>query len=289
MKHIQFATAASQSFTLVTQPLIGAWPRWLLMWLLAAAIYFGFKLLTWHAASRENVSVWRQWAYLFAWPGMNAARFFDSNNRDVNRPAAREWLAATFNLVLGGLIFWNAKLFISNSMPVLLGWAGMVGTILMLHFGSFHLLSCYWRSVGIDAPPLMNKPTHSTSLAEFWGRRWNVAFRDLTYQFLFRPLRFRLGPVAALALGFAVSGIVHDLVISVPSGGGYGGPTCFFLIQVAALLFERTPTARMIGFGSGWRGWLFTALVLIAPVRLLFHDAFVTRVVVPFMAAFGAA
>jgi hypothetical protein len=34
---------------------------------------------------------------------------------------------------------------------------------------------------------------------------------------------------------------------------------------------------------------MFTAIVLLVPARLLFHDPFVKEVVVPFMRALGAA
>ncbi len=266
------------------------WPRWLFMWLLAASIYLACKVLTWSLAATYGAPSWWQWAYLLAWPGMNADRFLDGDRSDqIEPPSSREWANAAFNLAVGCVLFWSARFWLPQSSPILLGWAGMVGTVLMLHFGLFHFLSCCWRCIGIDAPPLMNRPLRSTSVAEFWGRRWNMAFRDLTYQFLFRPLRSRLGATAALVVGFIISGIAHDLVISVPAGGGYGGPTAFFIIQAAAILAERSPLARSFGLGQDWRGWLFTALALLLPVRLLFHDPFVTKIAVPFMKALGAA
>ena len=81
-----------------------------------------------------------------------------------------------------------------GSLPYVAGWVGMVGIVLTLHFGLFHLLSCAWRSAGVEARPLMNDPLASQSVSEFWGRRWNTAFRDLAHRFLFRPLSARLGP-----------------------------------------------------------------------------------------------
>lgn len=164
----------------------------------------------------------------------------------------------------------------------------MIGSVLFLHFGVFHLLSCAWRTAGISAPRLMDRPFASTSVSEFWGRRWNVAFRDLTHRFLFRPLASRIGAGRALAVSFLFSAVIHDLVISVPAGGGYGGPSAFFLLQGAAVFVERSRLGRNIGLGHGWRGWLFTVCVLALPVPLLFHPPFVDNVVVPFMAALGA-
>jgi hypothetical protein len=261
------------------------WPRWLLMWLVAAAIYFACKILTWRTASARHVPFWRQLAYLLAWPGMNAQRFFAARSEP---PSLREWFAGALNLITGCVIFCTAQHWLPTSSPILLGWASMIGAILILHFGSFQLLSCGWRSNGIDAPPLMNRPIRSASIAEFWGRRWNTAFRDLTHHFLFRPLRTRIGATGALVAGFIISGIIHDMVISLPAGGGYGRPTAFFAIQAAAILAEHSSLGRTLGLGRGWRGWLFTALVLLLPVRLLFHDPFVINIAVPFMKALGA-
>jgi len=36
-------------------------------------------------------------------------------------------------------------------------------------------------------------------LAEFWGRRWNLAFHDFVRRFVHRPIAVRFGPVAATA------------------------------------------------------------------------------------------
>jgi Membrane bound O-acyl transferase family len=247
------------------------WPRWAYMWLIALVIFFACKLLSWRAAATKGVAGWRVCAYLLAWPGMNADRFFAvATSPALKFPTRREWFTATINLIAGAVIFWSAQHWISPSQPVLLGWFGMVGIILMLHFGSFHLLSCAWRSFGVDAPPLMNRPTRSTSVADFWGRRWNMAFRDLTHQFLFRPLVRRTSPIVALCLGFFVSGLIHDVVISVPAEGGYGGPTAFFCIQAGAILFERSSIGAAIGLGRGWRGWLFTAGALLCPFGYYF-------------------
>jgi hypothetical protein len=266
-----------------------AWPRWVFMWLLSIAVYFACKVLTWSAIDTAGVPAWRQWAYLFTWPGMDARRFFDATPQSrPSLPSAREWLAAVCKTILGGIIFWGAQYIVPPSSPIILGWAGMTGTAFVLHFGLFHVLSCFWRGLGVDAHPLMNSPPRSTSVSEFWGNRWNTAFRDLTHTFLFRPLARRLGLQRALAVSFVFSGLVHDLVISIPAGGGYGGPTAFFIVQAIAILFEKSPVGRRLGLGRGLRGWIFTALALLGPVRLLFHDPFITRIVVPFMKALGA-
>ncbi len=260
------------------------------MWALAFAIYAGCKWLTWRRTPANTAPFWRHAGYLVAWPGLDAKAFLQLEPLPANeRPGSQEWRAAGAKLLLGAELFWGAGRLLPAHQEILLGWLGMIGLILMLHFGSFHLLSCAWRTAGVDARPLMRSPLAAVSLSEFWGKRWNTAFRDLTHRFLFRPLAGWLGPRRAIAAGFVFSGLLHELVISVPARGGYGGPTLFFALQAAGLLIERTGPGRALGLGRGVRGWLFTMLALVLPAGALFHPPFVQRVIVPFMSALGAA
>jgi membrane bound O-acyltransferase family protein len=249
------------------------WPRWVVMWLLAAAIYAGCKWITWRRTPVQDAPWWKHAGYLFAWPGLDAAAFLGSGR--AAQPSVKEWCLALFRFLVGILLFAVVAGRVPANHELIFGWVGMIGLILMLHFGTFHLLSCAWRSAGVDAQPLMNRPLTSTSLSEFWSRRWNTAFRDFTYRFLFRPLNTWCGPRWAIVLGFVFSGVVHDLVISVPAGGGYGGPTLFFGVQAIGILVERIR----------WRGRLFTMTILIAPAYVLFHPPFVRNIILPFMRA----
>jgi len=265
------------------------WPRWAVMWALAFAIWCGCKWLTWRRTPAPNAPAWQHAAYLLLWPGLDPAAFLSPRpNPSVRVPTPREWLFGVAKLLVGLVVLFGVARLVPAEYPYLTGWAGMVGTIMVLHFGSFHLASCFWRSFGVQARPLMHAPLTSVSLGEFWGRRWNTAFRDLTHRFLFRPLTAKLGARGAVLAGFLFSGIVHDAVISVPAGGGYGGPTIFFVLQALGMLAERGRAGRGMGLGRGWRGWLFSILLLVVPAPLLFHPPFVEGIVVPFMRAIGA-
>ena len=266
-----------------------AWPRWAQMWTLAVAVYVGCKWLTWQRIGVGNVPAWKQSAYLLAWPGMDAASFVDEGRESgVCRCAVSEWLVAALKMLFGAALLFGVARMIPPQHEYLVGWIGMIGFVLILHFGAFHLLSCGWRRLGVEARPLMNKPLASTSLREFWGRRWNTAFRDLTHRFLFRPCASWLGPRWGILAAFMFSGAIHDLVISVPARGGYGGPTLFFAIQGAGMLIERSLFGRRIGLGSHWQGRCFAIVLLVAPAGLLFHRPFVVGIVLPFMQALGA-
>src|SRR6185503_3758525 len=128
----------------------------------------------------------------------------------------------------------------------------------------------------------------SRSLAEFWGRRWNTGFSGPARSLLHAPLAKGIGPVAATACVFLLSGLVHESVISLPAGGGYGLPTAYFLLQGAGLQIERSRVGRRLGLGRGVRGWAFALLMAAGPALLLFHPVFVREVILPFLAAIGA-
>ncbi|MBY0460848.1 MAG: membrane bound O-acyl transferase family-domain-containing protein [Gemmataceae bacterium] len=267
-----------------------AWPPWAVMWTVATAIFVACKFVTWAFTPAPRTSVWRHGAYLVAWPGLDAKAFLDpAPLTPADRPALGEWLFALAKAAFGVAVLWLITPNVPADLDLLRGWVGMVGIIFVLHFGAFHLLSCAWRAAGVNAKPLMNWPLLSQSVSEFWGKRWNTAFRDLTHRFLFRPLSARLGARAGLAAGFLFSGVVHDVVISGPVNAGYGWPTLYFVIQGLGLLAEKSKLGRKLGLGAGWRGRAFAAVVTIGPAYGLFHPPFVRGVVLPFLGALGAA
>jgi Membrane bound O-acyl transferase family len=256
---------------------------------MAVAIYLGCKWLTWQQAAVRDVPSWKHAAYLLAWPGLDARSFL--GERPISnclRCSSIEWLGAVGKLMLGVVLLFAVARIVPPHEPYIVGWIGMIGLVLILHFGLFHLLSCSWRSAGVQARPLMNRPLASTSLSEFWGRRWNTAFRDLTHRFLFRPSASWFGARWGVVVGFLFSGAVHDVVISLPARGGHGGPTAFFAIQGVAMVVECSAFGHRMGLGSGWSGRLFAVAVLVAPLGLLFHRPFVVGVIVPFMRVLGA-
>jgi hypothetical protein len=265
------------------------WPRWVYMWIVGYATFLGCKWLTWRRTLVPNTPLWLHASYLLAWPGLDARAFLRHERLSAaERPCVAKWVFAFAKLVAGCVVVWGIARLVPQDQGLLRGWIGMIGFAMAMHFGVFHILSCAWRAAGIDARPVMNVPLLAQGVSEFWGRRWNTAFRDLTHRFSFRPLTPRLGPRGALVVGFVLSGLIHELVISVPAQAGYGGPTLFFVLQIPALLIERSRVGKALELGHGWRGCLFTALVLVLPAGLLFHRPFVHDVVLPFMQAMGA-
>jgi D-alanyl-lipoteichoic acid acyltransferase DltB (MBOAT superfamily) len=199
-----------------------------------------------------------------------------------------QWLFAISKVLAGAALVWFAALGAFDAAPLVTGWIGMLGIILFLHFGVFELLALAWQTLGINAKPVMRSPLFAASLAEFWSTRWNTAFNVLAHDFVFRPLARKVGATRATLGVFLVSGLVHDLVISLPARAEFGLPTAYFLFQGAAVLAERTATGRRIGLGHGFRGWLYTAVCAGAPAFWLFHPPFVINVILPMLQAIGA-
>jgi hypothetical protein len=218
---------------------------------------------------------------------MDAEAFLDAS-KSVRSPPARTWLWATLETALGGVLLWVVARSIPEGEPLLRGWLGMAGLIFLLHFGTFQIVSLIWQSIGVQATPIMSSPLRSMSLAEFWGKRWNLGFRQLAHELIFRPLHRKVGVDVAGFLVFVLSGLIHDLVISLPARGGYGLPTAYFVLQGAGMTIEHSRFGKRIGLGRGWQGWLFMAVFAAGPVFWLFHRWFVLRVIVPFMQAIHA-
>jgi alginate O-acetyltransferase complex protein AlgI len=261
---------------------------WTFMWALALALYAGCKWLSYRDAEMRGAapSAREALGYLLAWPGMDARTFLDRGGR-VAAPEKAEWMAAACKTAVGLFLLSIAARDVWPLSPLLRGWLGMLGAILALHFGAFALLSLAWRKAGVNAPPLMNRPLASRSLAELWGRRWNTGFHVLVERFVFRKTRSTLGTSGAVLLTFFVSGLIHDSVISVPARGGYGLPTAYFTLQDLAMLFERSSFGQRLGFGRGQRGRLFTFVISLAPVAVLFHPPFVHTIILPMLNAIG--
>jgi alginate O-acetyltransferase complex protein AlgI len=260
---------------------------WIFMWVLAYSIFLAFKWLTWRRVDRSGVQPIRSLAYLFAWPGMDAHGFL--RKTADQRVGTADWVFAALKTLLGATVFWAAATSEWTTAPWACAWIGMWGAILFLHFGVFQLAALGYRSTGIEAASMMRRPLFATSLADFWGNRWNTAFNKLSHDLTFRPLARRFGGEWAAFLVFIVSGLVHDLVISLSAHGGYGLPTFYFAVQGAAVLFERSRLGSAIGLRRGWRGRAYMLAVTAMPAFWLFHPLFINNIIVPMQRAFGGA
>jgi hypothetical protein len=268
--------------------LAAAWrgPAWVLMWLIAFAIYAGCKWLTVWEPLPQGMAVpaTTRLTYLLLWPGMSLEEFAGPPPVNERTSSLPQWFAPAAKTLAGAGLVWFAAPAIPVEAGMLRGWVGMIGLILMLHFGTFHLLALALQAANLNARPNMQAPLRARSLAEFWGNRWNTAFNVLADRYGFRPLTRRVGPRAALAIVFLASGLLHEAVITLPARGGYGLPTAYFALQAAGLFVERVPWIRR----RPWLRRLFTWCVLLVPLGCLFPPVFVRNVILPMLHALGA-
>ena len=119
-------------------------------------------------------------------------------------------------------------------------------------------------------PALHHSPWAPQSVADFWGRRWNLWFSDWFRYVIFSPLRRR--PVLALILVFAISGLMHEWVINIPlfyvTGRAlFGTMMLYFLFQAFGVLLERRLFKKQSRLTM-----LFAYLVVVVPSPLVLNE-----------------
>lgn len=221
-------------------------------------------------------------AYSLFWVGMNPS-VFSKKGTTGTRKAKKMIIFGSTRLLLGVLIIVFAK-WIYHNTSIIPMWAALVTCTLLLlvglsqflHFGLLSLNAGLWRLVGYPAYYLFRKPLTSQSLQEFWGRRWNIAFSEMTSIAIYRPLAKMSSKNIALIAAFFFSGILHELAISLPVNNGYGMPLLYFLIQGVGQLLE-----KRINFSNMFirRSWVMIWLIL--PLPLLFHYHFLNEIIWP--------
>lgn len=123
---------------------------------------------------------------------------------------------------------------------------------------------------GIHLPPMHHDPWRSRGLSVFWGRRWSTWFGDWFRQVCFAPLRRH--PAAGVALAFATSAGLHELLVNVPlwwvlGKNLMGSMLLYFAIQALGLFLER----KFLRPGSpGARCFLW--LVVLVPIPWVLNE-----------------
>lgn len=267
--------------------LVPGWPAWLAMVAISLSLLVIVKttvLIDFRRRLPRPLHVSEILCWYLTWPGLNAREFWATRPANTEHVQPREWIAAIVKTLLGAAcLVWLTPQAITVS-PLFAGWIAMVGIVVVLHFGAFHVLALVWRDLGRQVRPIMHQPLLATSVGDFWSNRWNLAFRDFANQFVMRPVARRWDGVTAMWTCFAFSGLIHELAISVPARAGYGLPMAYFLLQAAGAWFERSSWGQKLGLRSGLKGWLFACLLIGPPAYFLFHPPFVLNVILPIFA-----
>lgn len=235
----------------------------------------------------SELTYFQMMLFFCVWPGMQPANFLE-------RKKGLDWwkdaMWGTFFTILGILWCFGIK-FISDSglSPELAGLLALPAVSMMGHIGAFRLLRGALRLVGYDVEQLFVDPLLATSLSDFWGKRWNVAFSDMNRFVFVAAIRAALmedlklsketASLAGVFTAFIASAGLHEFGITLPVLSGFGGPSLYFVIQGFCVVVEKQTTTWRENHPICTR--LIMWIALAAPFPLLFVVAFRTEIVLP--------
>ena len=245
-------------------------------------LFTSMKVIVAHEYCSDHPTLtFKQWlAFALTWFGMNPGVF---SRRAMNKKSQGIQLIrfGLIRIVIGILLCLTAYFIVhqSSSFPfqtVLMTICLLAGLSFILHFGVLNINSGMWNLLGYGTYALFKDPFRSLSLAEFWGRRWNFAFSEMTSIAVHRPLKKFTNNKIATVVAFGFSGLLHELAISLPVNRGYGLPALYFVIQAIALLLE-----KKIQFKSKIMKHTWVLFWLIVPLPILFHRYFLEGIIWP--------
>lgn len=255
-----------------------------LMLLYITSTFWSMKLVVAanHLKKNEHLNFLQWCVFCYGWFGMNPAPFKAFPAKPF--PDAGAYILKGISRILLGLAILTLVHTVFDSvsfryMEYIAYLFYLISLSLILHFGILNISTGALRFFGINVSALFKAPIKSKSLQEFWSKRWNLAFVELTTIAVLRPMKKRFGDRAAFWASYIFSGLLHELAISLPVKSGYGKPFLFFIIQAVLIMVVekhllKTTTSALFRFF-----WLMACLFL--PIFILFHGQFILQVVLP--------
>lgn len=236
-----------------------------MIWI-CSVLMAGMKAITYRewCADGDGRLTWNRWLMFSSlWFGMNPGAF------EVSRKMEWKSHAVVGSLcIISGLVgVWICYLLDVRNVVIL-----FVVMSVAFHFGALRLMTAFWRMMGFPVRVLFRNPFKLRGFRDFWGKRWNLAYSQMMARAVKRPLTSFLGERGSMFGVFVVSGLLHELAITVPVGGGYGLPTLFFLVHGAFCVLEKKNSVTM---------GMLCGLVLVFGVPFLFGNKFVEEVILP--------
>lgn len=198
------------------------------------------------------------------------------------------WLLV-FTLSLGKIS--DFKPLLSGQDPLEMGLFGFPVALPAVYLQAIYVYACLTSAMqsfrvslalaGVDTYEPMRHPLLlSTSVREFWGRRWNLLIHRLMHRSFFAPLAARSpGPRAGAIAAFAVSGLFHEYMWLATNWHAeqyaFGGPLKFFFVQFVLMTMENVLKRTLAGkFVSALPSPILTILttLVILPFGPLFLD-----------------
>ncbi|MFK7850642.1 MAG: MBOAT family protein [Akkermansiaceae bacterium] len=221
-------------------------------------------------AGDRPLALGRYLLFAFCWFGMDPSAF-------QKRRTGLSWKAdITVGLTLmlvGTLLGW--LVWVSGWRQLLVMFLPMS---LGFHFGALRVLKGVLRLSGFPVRTLFPNLLEARGVGDFWSRKWNVGYSQMMQRVVGRPITAVAGSNSGLMVVFLVSGLLHELAITLPVRSGFGLPTLFFVVHGLLVLAEKhwkIPMGRV------------PALLLVGlPLGLLFPEDFRDQIIVRCLSVF---
>lgn len=229
----------------------------------------GLVYAEWAGGARLTLP--RYCVFCFLWFGMDPGSF---RSRRLGLSWKPDVQLGLLLMLLGALLGWlvwriECHQLLLVFLPMSLGF----------HFGALRVLKGCLRAVGFPVRTLFPNVLNTQSLGDFWSRRWNVGYSQMMQRVVGRPVARLAGESTGVFAVFVVSGVLHDLAITLPVQSEFGLPTLYFTLHGVLVVIERR---RGRPFGR-----LLALLAVILPLGLLFPPAFLSEVLLKCLSIFS--
>ena len=214
-------------------------------------------------AGTQRLSATRYAVFALLWFGMDPGSF---RMRRTGLGWKRDIVIGLVLMLAGSLGSW---------MVWAMGWRQILVMFVPMsvgfHFGALRVLKGCLRVAGFPVRTLFPNVLETHGLADFWSRRWNTGYSHMMQRLVGRPVEKMAGRGAGVFAIFLVSGVLHELAITLPVQSGFGLPTLYFALHGLLTLFEQK-------LGRPF-GKIPTLLVVAVPLGLLFPREFQADVI----------
>lgn len=222
----------------------------------------GMKALVYRAWGGK-LSLGRYLVFALGWFGMDPGSF---GKRRSGLSWKNDLLLGVLLMVLGTLGAWVVwkmewQQILVMFFPMSLGF----------HFGALRVLKGGLRRAGFPVRTLFPNVLRARGLGDFWSLRWNVGYSQMMQRLVGRSVDRCFGRAWGVMAVFFVSGLLHEVAITLPVNAGYGLPTLYFSVHGLLVVLE-TKWGRSFGkVGS--------LLLVMVPLGFLFPPEFQSEVI----------
>ncbi|KAF9590587.1 hypothetical protein IFM89_035905 [Coptis chinensis] len=135
--------------------------------------------------------------------------------------------------------------------------------------------------LGLELEPQFNEPYLSTSLQDFWGRRWNLMVTNILRPTVYLPIRFistqilgrKWAQLPAVLITFVASGLMHEIMFYYIARASPTWEVTLFFVVHGILVVLEIVTKKLFKDKLGLHpivSWVFTFGILMVTSYWLF-------------------